>query len=307
MKKSLMYIFLFVLILIVISIFYINYTSKKNVIARIFDKIATSDYRYFYDKLPLSDSDFTTKEYFEQQLIDLNISDNYTIKDIKFDSRLVTISYLEAGNNKIKEYSFIIQKSNEFFDKWQISLDTFVVENYELIIPKAYTVYLDGINLSPYYINEKIYRIPKILVGTHELKLINESATTNVSLEIDNTTTKYEYIETGSNELINISYDDFLDLYNSQSKSVIIIGSSSCFHCIKFKPVMEMSSYKYNVPIHFLDINLLTKEQYANFKKIEYINNNFVGTPFTILVQNAIVLDQISGYTLNVDSFFKSI
>ena len=53
-------------------------------------------------------------------------------------------------------------------------------------------------------------------------------------------------------EFIEISYDEFLEKYNSSEQSLIYIGRSTCIHCVNFIPVLKEAQKNYNYKTYYL-------------------------------------------------------
>lgn len=89
-------------------------------------------------------------------------------------------------------------------------------------------------------------------------------------------------------EFIEISYDEFLEKYNSSEQSLIYIGRSTCIHCVNFIPVLKEAQKNYNYKTYYLDISKITEEQNKEIKKLNnFLDENFGGTPMVIITKNS--------------------
>lgn len=81
---------------------------------------------------------------------------------------------------------------------------------------------------------------------------------------------------------ITVTYNELEEKINSGEKFVLFIGSEECSHCQKYKGTLNRVVKDYNVEIFYIDISLLTAEQFA------YLNSHFpfTGTPTTIVIEN---------------------
>ena len=82
-------------------------------------------------------------------------------------------------------------------------------------------------------------------------------------------------------EYISITYSELEEKINSGEKFVLFIGSEKCSHCQKYKGTLNRIVKDYNIEIFYIDISLLTSEQFA------YLNSHFpfTGTPTTIVIE----------------------
>lgn len=89
-------------------------------------------------------------------------------------------------------------------------------------------------------------------------------------------------------EFIEISYDEFLEKYNSSEQSLIYIGRSTCIHCVNFIPVLKEAQKNYNYKTYYLDISKITEEQNKEIKNLNnFLDENFGGTPMVIITKNS--------------------
>lgn len=101
-----------------------------------------------------------------------------------------------------------------------------------------------------------------------------------------------------------INYDKYKSLIKKDSTNIIVIGQSSCSHCIAIKPALNSVAEDYDLTINYLNLTDLTQEEtekfYESLEKIDYDDPDFVkdgsfGTPLTLIVKKGKVADYISG------------
>jgi len=104
--------------------------------------------------------------------------------------------------------------------------------------------------------------------------------------------------------ITKIDYEQYYNLISSEGTHIIVIGQTTCPHCISFKPAINSVAKDYNITMNYLNLQKLTKEESSDFfeslKTIEYkdeefVNNGSVGTPLTLIVENGKVKSYISG------------
>lgn len=84
----------------------------------------------------------------------------------------------------------------------------------------------------------------------------------------------------GKDYLIEIKYDEVIEKVNNEDSFILLISQTTCTHCKDYKLKLNDVAREYGLDIYYIEVNLLTKEQYDAFKK--YFN--FDGTPQTVFV-----------------------
>ena len=81
-----------------------------------------------------------------------------------------------------------------------------------------------------------------------------------------------------------ISYSTLEKLIDNKKDFVLLIGSSECSHCAKFKKTLDRVIEEYKIKINYIDISKLTEEENA------FINAHFPyqGTPTTVVVKDGV-------------------
>ena len=123
----------------------------------------------------------------------------------------------------------------------------------------------------------------------------DENSTNNNS---SNTDTSNNDSETYPNLTIT-EYEKFKEVYDSNQKSVIVLGQTSCGWCTRYKPVINEIAGEYQIPIYYININTYTSENYQNV--VNSLSSYFKehsswGTPLTLIIENGSVVAAQSGY-----------
>ena len=109
-----------------------------------------------------------------------------------------------------------------------------------------------------------------------------------------------------SNEssLTFIDLEEYEELVSESKTHIVVVGQTTCSHCIAIKPALNKVAKEYNLTINYLNLTEMTEEEYNDFslslKQIEYNDPDFVekgsfGTPLTLIIENGKVKDYISG------------
>ena len=105
-----------------------------------------------------------------------------------------------------------------------------------------------------------------------------------------------------------IDLDEYEDLVEEKGVHVVVIGQTTCSHCIAIKPALNKVAGEYDLTINYLNLTEMDEEEYNDFeeslKEIEYNDPAFLekgefGTPLTLIIENGKVKDYISGQRTN--------
>lgn len=81
-----------------------------------------------------------------------------------------------------------------------------------------------------------------------------------------------------------IKYDELIEKLDEKGDLIILISQTTCSHCMTYKPKLEDIANKYKVPVYYIDIDLLSKEEYNNLNS--RLSFSTSGTPLTIFLKN---------------------
>lgn len=103
-----------------------------------------------------------------------------------------------------------------------------------------------------------------------------------------------------------IDYDEYKDLVSKDDTTVIVIGQTTCSHCISAKPVLSRVAGNYNITINYLNLTELSSDEQneliESLKNLGYEDAENLGTPLTIIVKNKHIEGTIEGE--NPPSYF---
>lgn len=77
-----------------------------------------------------------------------------------------------------------------------------------------------------------------------------------------------------------IKYKEVIEKIENKESFVLMLSQTTCSHCLDFKPKIENVANEYKINIYYLETNLLSKKENADFKK--YIS--YSGTPTTVFI-----------------------
>lgn len=101
-----------------------------------------------------------------------------------------------------------------------------------------------------------------------------------------------------------INYDEYSKLIKDKKNHIIVIGSTTCPHCLAIKPALNEVAGNYNITINYLTLDEMEQTDKNNFFKsletIGYDDEKFleegsIGTPLVLMIKNNKVSDYFSG------------
>lgn len=110
------------------------------------------------------------------------------------------------------------------------------------------------------------------------------------------------------NNLTFIDYEEYEEVVEKKGTHIVVIGQTTCSHCIAIKPALNKVAGEYDLTINYLNLTEMSEDEYNDFeeslKDIEYNDPDFVekgsfGTPLTLIIENGKVKDYISGQRTN--------
>lgn len=103
-----------------------------------------------------------------------------------------------------------------------------------------------------------------------------------------------------------IDFNRFKELVNEDSLNVIVIGQTTCSHCIAVKPVLSRVAGNNNITINYLNLTEMSQDEQSelieNLKSIGYSDADNLGTPLTLITKNNHLEGTIEGE--NPPSYF---
>lgn len=103
-----------------------------------------------------------------------------------------------------------------------------------------------------------------------------------------------------------INVDDYLNLYNSENNTLVLVARPTCAYCNTAEPIIKQIAYENDLNIHYLNTDEFEDGDYNRLKETDEIFENF-GTPMLLVVSNSKINDYLDGLTdkKHYISFFK--
>lgn len=108
---------------------------------------------------------------------------------------------------------------------------------------------------------------------------------------------EYNIVSKDSKLTLNyVDYNGYKSVVKSSEQKILVLGQTTCSHCIKVKPILSNISKEYGITINYLDITKLSDEESGKLSKyLPYLGENDWGTPLTLIVKNGEVIDSVNG------------
>lgn len=107
-----------------------------------------------------------------------------------------------------------------------------------------------------------------------------------------------------------IGMDEYRALINSQTPEIIVVGQTSCSHCMMAKPALLNIATKYGVKINYLNMTEIKNEENGTElinefnSSLAYLQNEEWGTPLMMIVKDKEVVATSNGY-LSENNYVK--
>ena len=136
-----------------------------------------------------------------------------------------------------------------------------------------------------------------LLIISCSIKLDDET-TSDLYNTLENATKEAANIKTNEQkEFIEISIDEYLNKYNEDKKTLILIARPTCHYCQIAEPILHNIAYKYNLNINYLNTDSFHNDDKQKFMESnEYFKNGF-GTPMLLVVSEGKINDMVDGVT----------
>ena len=106
------------------------------------------------------------------------------------------------------------------------------------------------------------------------------------------------------NNLNFIEYSEYEEIIKSKGTHIVVVGQTTCSHCIAVKPALNSIAGEYELTINYINVNTLVQEDYNKFSEslttIEYNDPDFLedgsfGTPLILILKDGKVSSYIAG------------
>ena len=186
-------------------------------------------------------------------------------------------------------------------------------------IKKDYDIdylYIDATKLSSDDKNE-ILKVLDVEGSTPTIAVVKDDSVIDVNVGYMDGTTTVEFLKDNKilkddatykpeENLTFIGFNEYKDLVSKDDTTVIVIGQTTCSHCIAVKPVLSRVAGNYNITINYLNLTELSSDEQneliENLKNLGYEDAENLGTPLTIIVKNKQIEGTIEGE--NPPSYF---
>ena len=163
--------------------------GPEKVAEKFFVEVANHNFKEAYKALDIEEDDFINEKNFENAGCNQELSKvtNYRIKKSRKKDlgKDVEITYRTKGSSSDRSYNISVSKKPNkkalFFDNWEVSPESMIVEDFSVYIPAEAEVTVDGVKLGKDYLNKKYsddtsscYIIPKLFVGEHQIVVTQE-------------------------------------------------------------------------------------------------------------------------------------
>ena len=137
-----------------------------------------------------------------------------------------------------------------------------------------------------------------LLISSSVTKDKETSLSDDIQTIISNAQKESENVkEDEKKDFIEINIDDYLNKYNGEESSLVLIGRPTCHYCQIAEPILHNVAYKYNIDINYLNTdNFQDGDSQKLVESDQFFTNGF-GTPLLLVVGNGSIKDKQDGLT----------
>lgn len=245
-------------------------SSPERYAKKFFSYYITNNYEEMYKMIDIQESKFINYENYkskcEGEKIYGSIRDYHLSKPVRQGDTVTFVATYKLGEDTNSHtYTITLRKQKEkvykFFDTWKVSVDRFIIRNYEINVPVGTYVTLDGEDIAAYKKEtsedgtQDKYVIDKIFSGDH---------TVAVNLDATGEITKTQYV-TQDMATMTITTSDFAMKPDVQRKlneySVFVVNAM-------YQYSMDRTKNFQNISILYLNTEEAQASAKATFDKI---------------------------------------
>lgn len=98
-------------------------------------------------------------------------------------------------------------------------------------------------------------------------------------------------------DFIDINIDEYLEKYNGNEKSLVLIGRPTCQYCQIAEPILHNISYVYNIDINYLNTDNFQDGDSQKLVESDSFFSSGFGTPLLLVLSNGNINDKVDGLT----------
>ena len=106
-----------------------------------------------------------------------------------------------------------------------------------------------------------------------------------------------EIKEDEKKEFIDINIEEYINKYNSEEKSLILVARPTCYYCQIAEPILHNIAYKYDLNINYLNTDNFQDDDADRFRETDESFSEGFGTPMLLVVSNGNINDMVDGVT----------
>lgn len=109
-------------------------------------------------------------------------------------------------------------------------------------------------------------------------------------------------------EFTEINVDEYLNKYNGEEKSIVLIGRPTCHYCQIAEPIIHNIAYKYDLNIFYLNTDNFQDGDSEKLVNSDSFFSSGFGTPLLLVLSNGSINSKVDGLTdtNHYVEFFKS-
>ena len=101
-----------------------------------------------------------------------------------------------------------------------------------------------------------------------------------------------------------VNIDEYSEIIKESGTNIVVVGQTTCSHCIAIKPALNTVAKKYDLTIYYINVDVLSETEsntfYQSLTDLEYNDPAFLekgsfGTPLILIITDGKIENYISG------------
>lgn len=235
---------------------------------------------------------------------------------IKPSSKEEYVSFLQKNSilpNKLEDISNIFEKVNESLGQdFSILYVPYIEDDLEYskkILNEISDEYGITLSVIPAYLlsefqKEKLNTMLEISYVENQIVLLISDGKIIGSIrgkagkeDYINKMLEYKFISLREEYINYIDYNNFLNILNQETKSIIVIGKDDCKYCEDLKTILNKVAKNYNIVFNYINIVNFDSDDSKNVesKLLQLGYEDGFSTPILLIVENGNLLDYVVG------------
>ena len=163
-------------------------------------------------------------------------------------------------------------------------------------------LYINTDNMSQKYMNMIMADLELTKIGTPYLTIVNNTGIVDTQSGYSDYDELFKFLQKNSiideSATLSLNYiglEEYKNLLAGSEPSIVVVGQSTCSHCISTKLLLNKIVDEYGTKINYLNVSYLTEEEGAELNTtLDFFSGKW-GTPATLIVKDGKMVSVLEG------------